>query len=682
MLSPFLNTEITILILLFIATLGSIYFKRLHIPYTVGLVLAGLLLGVAENHGLPIQQLVLSHDSIIFLFVPPLIFASASNLDHRLLFHNLTPALTLAVPGLIFSAVIVGGLLSWLTPLDIGQAMLFGALISATDPVAVVALFEELGVPKRLNMLVDGESMLNDATAIVAFDVVLSVLDSGVFHGGTLAQALIKVIIVLFGGVIVGVLTGTLMAISIKLDESNALLQATISLLVAYIAFIIAEHYLEVSGVIAVMTAGLMVGRYKSHLLKLKGRNYLDDFWSYVAFLANSLIFLLVGLNSSKFILTLPLTQPDFWGIILATILVVILSRGIMIFSLVPMINPFLKDGPINWRYQVVSFWGGLRGAVALALALSLAPDFPNRQLLIAMTLAVALFTIIIGGTTVGRLIHSLKLDLPSLANLLVEEQVTISVKKEIVEQLDQFKNTSILSEEIIERLKNNYENKVEESQTSLEQLESQLQNKSALNRQVLWLETVSLEKRGYEELHEEGFLSEKSLSKLNLFVTLKADNLQEETIPPSHLTLKDLQPRWEEILLKIARHFSPNSQWVQQQEDLEIKSFYELNVAIAVVSQKIIQRLQNFSQDTTLRKTFTPELIQECLTDYQFYVDQALEKKQALAIRQPTIDQEIQKRLAKQMTLVKSENKLAERVREGLISQEVAEKIYDQLQD
>ena len=361
MTSPFLATEITILILLVIACIGSVYFKRFHLPYTVGLVIAGLLLGFAYNYGLPLQHLVLSPDLIFFLFVPPLVFASASNINHRLFFHNITPAFTLAGPGLVVSAAIIGGLLTLLTPLNLGQAFLFGALISATDPVAVVALFEDLGVPQRLNILVDGESMLNDATAIVAFDVVLSVIESGAFQSSTVPQALIRVVIVLLGGIIVGLLTGTLMGMAIRVAKNNPLIQASVSLLIAYIAFIIAQNYLDVSGVIAVMTAGLMVGRYKSYNLTPDIRNYLDEFWGYIAFLANSLIFLLVGLTSSDFILKLPLTQPNFWWVMICTIVVTYLARGLMIFSFIALINPFLKDGPINWQYQLVIFWGGFK---------------------------------------------------------------------------------------------------------------------------------------------------------------------------------------------------------------------------------------------------------------------------------------------------------------------------------
>ena len=331
MTSSFLATETTIILLLLIACLGAIYFQRFKLPYTVGLVIVGLLLGFAEEAGLPLKQIILSPDLILFLF-----------------FHNIVPAFTLAGPGLIISTAIIGGILTFLTPLNLGGAMLFGALISATDPVAVVALFEELGVPKRLNMMVDGESMLNDATAIVAFDVVLSVIQSGVFNGTTVVQALIRVVIVLVGGVVVGLLVGSGMGFAIRLAKDNIYVQATVSLLVAYIAFIIAQNYLGVSGVIAVLTAGLMVGRYKAYNIPLNVNHYLDDFWGYVGFLANSLIFLLVGLTSSTFILTLPLTKLSFWGVIITTIIVTYLARGIMVFGLTSLISPLLKDGPIS----------------------------------------------------------------------------------------------------------------------------------------------------------------------------------------------------------------------------------------------------------------------------------------------------------------------------------------------
>ena len=201
--SPLLAIEFDILILLAIASLTAIALKQLKFPYTVALVLLGVGMGWIGRsvEGFEfLRSFILSHELILFVFVPPLIVESALNLDRRLLLRNLLPILTLAGPGLLISTAIVGGLLCWGTPLDLPQALLFGSLISATDPVAVIALFKELGAPKRLGMLVEGESLFNDATAIVTFNIILMVLLTGQEFGlATLQQGSLEFLISFIG---------------------------------------------------------------------------------------------------------------------------------------------------------------------------------------------------------------------------------------------------------------------------------------------------------------------------------------------------------------------------------------------------------------------------------------------------------------------------------------------------
>ena len=677
MTSPFLATEITILILLLIACLGSVYFQRFKLPYTVGLVIVGLLLGFGENVGLPIKNLVLSPDVILFLFVPPLVFASASNINHRLFFHNIFPAFTLAGPGLIISTAIIGGILTFLTPLDIGQAMLFGALISATDPVAVVALFEQLGVPKRLNIMVDGESMLNDATAIVAFDVVFSVIKSGAFNAATIGQALIRVVIVLVGGVLVGLLVGSLMGFSIRIAKNNPLVQATFALLIAYIAFIVAQNYLEVSGVIAVMTAGLMMGRYKAYQLPVKINEYLDQFWGYVSFLANSLIFLLVGLTCSSFIVTLPLTQLSFWLVIICAIVVTYLARGVMVFGLISLINPFLKDGAINWQYQLVSFWGGLRGAVALALALSLANDFPNRELLIAMTLGVALFTILVGGLTTGKLLNRLGLDQPPLVNQISEQQMLLRSKKLIIDHLTDLQSKSLFSTEILQNLAQAYQPQVEQEQISLDNFTDRLQQQSQrLNAKLLWLQIIDWERQIYLNYYKSGFLSARTLDQLNFHSNLREARVEEGKFPPPHYSPNYSNPIGQDLLVDLVGRFSPNSNWLQQQKEQKLESDYQFNIMVRKRSQIIINRLENALQ----KGLISSELAENCLKYYQLSQEQANNRLQTLANRNPILNNALQTRMIKQLVLVQVEEKLEEKVNQGVIDQEIYAKIYEDI--
>ena len=233
------TTVVGIIGLLLIAAATAIGLKRARLPYTVGLVLVGLVLGgVAHRTPLlePFQQLTLSPELILFVFLPTLIFESAFNLDFRLLSRNLAPVLTLAAPGLLISTAIVGGMVSWLTPLDLGPALLFGALISATDPVAVIALFKEVGAPKRLAILVEGESLFNDATAIVLFGIIFGVLQGGTLDAATVGDGVLEFAFVFLGGLVVGAAIGYIMIRSIALAEDEPLVEVALSTVVAYAA--------------------------------------------------------------------------------------------------------------------------------------------------------------------------------------------------------------------------------------------------------------------------------------------------------------------------------------------------------------------------------------------------------------------------------------------------------------
>ena len=672
----FIDTEIAILILLLVACISSIYFKHYKFPYTVGLVIVGLLLGLGRSYGFPLQNLELSPDLILFLFIPPLVFASASNINHRLFYRNLVPALALAGPGLVISTVIIGALLVPLTPLNLEQAVLFGALISATDPVAVVALFEELGVPKRLNILVDGESILNDAAAIVIFNGVLSVIESGDFNAGTIPELVIRVFIVLLGGIMVGLVTGTLMRIAIGFAKDDPLIQASVSLLVAYIAFIVAHDYFDVSGVIAVLTAGLMVGRYKSYHLRSEIHKYLDDFWKYVSFLANSLIFLLVGFNSAEFMFKLTLNQANLGWILILAIIATYLARGLMIFGLFPFINPLLKDGPINWQYQLVSFWGGLRGAVALALVLSLANDFPNRELLIEMTLGVTLFTILVGGTTVGNLLGFLKLNQPTLFNQITEKEALLDLQKEVREEFISLETESPWSSEIVEQISQTCQTEIDKSAASLENFKNSLREKpSQVNAQVLFLQAIAIERKSYQRYYDSGFLMPRTLDRLKLTINLREADITEGKIPPRHPfeLLGDQKP---DLLTSIVRRFSPNSTWLRQEKDAQIQSAYEFNLALAEVSKKMISLIEQGISDGTLK----PELGQDCLLYFQFLREQALEKQQVLASQQPDLYQVLQERMARQSVFCISQQKLDEYTELGYISEEMVGNIKAEL--
>ena len=390
-MEDFLTTETLIIELLLIASLVAIVVRRLHIPYTVALVVVGLILTTQS----PVK-FELTPGLILALFVPPLVFEAAFHLNFNELKHNLTSILVLAIPGVLITTFIVGGILSLTTSLNLVTALVFGSLIAATDPVAVVALFRLLGVPKRLAVLVEGESLLNDGTALVLFNIMLAVALTGTF---SFVQSLADFIRVSIGGVAVGLLLGWVISRLIaRIDDY--LIEITLTTVLAYGSYLVAEQ-LHLSGVLAVVAAGLVTGSLGPRGMSPTTRVVLFNFWEYVTFLVNSLVFLLIGLEVDIFALMAN------WQTILWAIFAVLVARVIVVYGLNFITSRFTD--PLSLRWQHVQAWGGLRGALSLALALSLPLAFgEDRFLLRTMAFGVALFTLLIQATTMRKLIRKL----------------------------------------------------------------------------------------------------------------------------------------------------------------------------------------------------------------------------------------------------------------------------------
>ena len=384
-----LQVEGIILALLIVALLVSIAAKRLRVPYTVGLVLIGLAITPFMHLG----DTKIASELIMGLLVPPLLFEAAFHIRVDDLRRDLWLILLLAVPGVIVTTFLVGGVVYFWGNIVMGTALVFGALISATDPVAVVALFKQLGVPKRLQVLLEGESLFNDGTAIVMFGLMLEIANTGSFN---LLESVTKFGVVAGGGVLVGLVAGLLASQLIgRIDD--ALVETTITTTLAFGSYLIGES-VGVSGVLAVVVAGIVNGNIGPRGMSPTTRIVVNNFWEYIAFLANSLIFLLIGLNINFEIL-----KTNGMPILIAVV-AVLGARAVSIYGF----SIFSKDIPGKWKH--VLYWGGLRGAIVLALALSISETFTGRDTLLAMAFGVVLFTLLVQGFTMGKLINGMKL--------------------------------------------------------------------------------------------------------------------------------------------------------------------------------------------------------------------------------------------------------------------------------
>ena len=406
---PLSETLLVIAGLLTLAMVAAGLFRKSPIPYTVILVVLGVVLGELAHSWTalaPLAAFQLSPDVVFFLFLPALIFESGYNLDARQLVKDLAPVLILAIPALLMSTAIVGFGLWLILGLDLGIALLFGALISATDPVAVIALFKELGAPARLTVLVEGESLLNDATAIVLFTILLGI----VIEGGGLSWlgvglAMVDFLKVFLGGMVVGMLLGFLVSELLHRTRSGVSAILTMSLVLAYASFIVAEHVLHVSGVMAAGTSAVVLGVVGVTRMPQSAAQAIGEIWEVVALICNSLLFILVGLAIDPAKLA-----SHSWAIAVAIALVV-LARGVGIATLVPMATRLFSLPRVSAGERCIMWWGGLKGGLAIAIVLSIPQTMPLRDFLISLTLGVVTFTLLVNAPTIRPMMRWFGLD-------------------------------------------------------------------------------------------------------------------------------------------------------------------------------------------------------------------------------------------------------------------------------
>ncbi len=405
---PLSEIILVIMGLLTIAMIAAGICKNLPIPYTVFLVILGILLGSAARnwpHMAQLQEFQLTPELVLFLFLPALIFESAFNLDARQLLKDLAPVLSLAVPALLISTAIVAVGLWWLIDLDIFLALLFGALISATDPVAVVALFKELGAPQRLTVLVEGESLLNDATAIVVFNIILGIVITGSFVVSDVGGAMTSFLQVFIGGALVGAVIGVLLSELLHRMKAGLSSYLIMSIVLAYTCFAVAEHVLHVSGVMAVLAAAISLSIFGVSRVPQADVHTVMETWEVLALVCNSLLFLLVGLSVD---ISALVARGDA---ILIAIILVLLSRAATVYSMVPATIRIFKLPHVTLGERHIMWWGGLKGGLAIAIVLSIPLDIVGRDLLLDLTLGVVLWSLLVNAPTIRPLMHRLGID-------------------------------------------------------------------------------------------------------------------------------------------------------------------------------------------------------------------------------------------------------------------------------
>ena len=499
---------VTILILLFVvATAVAIAVQRLAVPYTVALVFTGLVLGLLHAFEAP----HLTKALLFNVFLPGLLFEAAFHIEFKQFWRNRLAISSLALPGVVAAIALtaliltpVANTLHFVQDFTWKHALVFGTIISATDPIAVISIFKSLGVPKRLSVLLKGESLLNDGTAIVFFTLSLAFVTGTGVTAGELAFDFIKIVGI---GTLIGAGVGLAVSQVIR-QVDDPMIEITLTTIAAYGSFLAAEHF-HYSGVIATVSAGMLCGNYSARVgMSPSTRMAVETFWEYVAFALNSIVFLLIGLEVQFQALLAS------WQAILVAYVVVTGGRALIIFGASSLLRR--TRARIPWAWSVILTWGGLRGGLSMVLVLSLPKDFPHRELLISMTFGVVILSILVHGLTMSPLLRWLGIVRGQQEHATYKlTRGKLQAAHAALEEIDRMSRVHFTNPEVLATIRREYEQKVERDRAALDELHLEKQQFHAEELQWVRRHLLLVEKGKVIDAFHYGVLSQAVQEKL-----------------------------------------------------------------------------------------------------------------------------------------------------------------------
>lgn len=629
------------------AVLASLFTRRIHIPLTLVLALSGLLL-TELGADLAITRLISGEgfeELVLNIFLPILIFEAAQALITREFMRNLVPIIALATVALVISAALVGLSMSLTVGFSATVALLFGVLVSATDPVAVVAVFRELGVSDRLLTLVEGESMLNDGVAIVLTQILVVAAVGG---GLSASDAVVDFARVFAGGIVIGLAIGVVAVLLFPV--LGRLPAAALSIAVAYGSYGLAEAVLDFSGVTATVAAGVLVGSMTESRAHREVREMLRELWEALAFIANALLFLFIGLA----------LDFDLIGDNLATIALaagaVLVARPLAVVPVVWLLERARVIKQVGYRNSAVLVWGGLRGGVALALALALPPDVPERTTIIAATGGVVLATLLVNATTIRTLVHALGLDRISRKDLFLGAAARLIA---IDSTRDRLASLGV-------------EDDVLEAHLQVAEVDARddLANASLgpdEERQVLTLRGLHIERETYQSLSDAGLLPPVATRTLMYEIDDEIEEVEHGDLR-TDAARRGRLPWYARMHRKLLGRLPP-----PLGEDLTQVGYIELS-ARRIASQRAASELASFSRLPTL----DPDRIAEARETFTSWEHAAESRLDVLDQAGDVEHRVLHRRQAQALSRITVREVLQDLVDTGVVSQSVAEAAGD----
>lgn len=700
-MGPLVTTLFALAGLLAVVSLLPPLARRLRLPYTVLLAAVGVAIGsvlylARWQHGLDGLGLVgdflealggmtLTSEAFLYIFLPVLLFEMALAVNVRRLMDDLWPILLLAVVAVLLSAGIAGlGMWgawylwqgSWSAEALLVVLML-AAIVATTDPAAVVGIFRDLGAPRRLSILVEGESLFNDAAAIALFALLLGMVTAGIGNGGALGVqiggAALAFIVKFLGGLAAGWIMGWAAMLVVTPLRNQREAEITVTLSLAYLSFIVAESYAEVSGVVAVVTAGLVLASEGRTRISPESWDGLRQVWAQLGFWANSLIFILASM------LIPPTLLGASWGhalILAALILFALLARALVIYGLLPGLTAIGAADRISNPYKAVMLWGGLRGAVSLALGLAVTEnqslDEEVRSLVAVVVTGFVLFTLFVQGTTLRPLIRLLGIDQLSPVELALRNRAVGlalgDVRQEVEETAKEFDmEPSPAVQPLLDR----------GAGLAQEQLDLEARHGGLTVDDRLYIGLSTLARREeelYLELFREGVISRRTVQSL----ANQAGRLQDAVktgrregyVKASGKMLR--LSRWMRVALVMHRRMGLH----RPLSMLLAERFAQL-----LTLRLVLRALLRFNTErlTPMLGREPSATLAELLEQRRAQVEEALE---ALRLQYPSYAEEVQARYLMRAGLRYEERSMALLFEEALISREILQDLTRDLED
>jgi len=613
---------------------------KTRIPYTVLLVIAGSLLvplSKVEMFSF-ITSFQLTPELLFFVFLPILIFESAYNIKIRNIQENKYSICILAIIGLLISTFFIGYVSFWIFQLlgleiPLLVTLLFGAIISATDPVAVLALFKEYGAPHRLTLIFEGESLFNDGTAFALFLVFLEIMLHG-YHGySTVLEGVFSFSTMIVGGILFGLFMGLLFSKLIEWVKGHEHLEITLTLLVAHFTFLLTEliseklviygHAIHFSSIIATMVSSIVMGNFGRFKMSVGVEEYMEKFWGYFAFISNSFVFILMGLLFTSLTISLNIAiLPIF-----IMILVVAIARAVSVYLSVGIANYQVKSEeniPLNWQHLLS--WGSLRGSIAVIMVLLIPDDitlpawhyeFSIKEFIVAITIGSIYFTLLVKATTMGKVVHWLKIDV-----LLPHEQMSYFKSKALIFQTINVRIKTLfehhdINEEQYNALTSEY-NKLHKQ--VCKQCKDTTDNSRHVVENMLRIYTLAIQKTELKELFRRDEINE-SIYKKNLSILETQTERVEQDVPKLKSLNAYLNSRigqFNSFLRRIL--FLPEKSNDSQELYLYYRTQYKL-------IKKAINELDSLENSPLIEIFDEPQAIQNVKNIYQYLKNKTVQQ-------------------------------------------------------